>query len=291
MDCEYAGKPSFEERMRTGPIPKVCANLPLLLSDQYQLTLTQENWLASARVTDQLFSVLKNIALQRPLTPEMDLPTLKDLSISEDKSDQTEAEKEAARTNSELLKVAMFMAGSKTTTLGQADKALGLLEDYMNSKKKDLALNDAKSSPLMIATGICLQSGTPIAPTWRYLHSIFTLLETVKAMSQLVALASKKASKTAKLPNDRVDRLSTLVGEVFELVRSNTRVLKQRTSASGVLGTLVDLVMQGDSSTKYGEELQAALESAMDGSAVEMFVGSLMESWEEALDGVMGVKL
>lgn len=229
--------------------------------------------------------------MQKPLAPEMDLSALETLSISEHETDQTDAEKEAAKINTELLKVATFMAGSKSTTPEQADKALGLVEDYMKSKKNVLAPNDAGSSPLISATAVHLQPDAPTAPTWRYLHSVFTLLETVKALSQLVALASKKASKTTKLPKDRVDRLSTLVGEVFELVRSNTKALKQRVSASGVLGALVDLVMQGEPSDKYGEELQAALESIMYGPAVEMFVGSLMESWEEALDGVMRVKL
>lgn len=247
--------------------------------------------MASARTTDRLFSILKSIALKRPIVSEMDLPAIGDLSISEDQLDQTDSEKEAAKIHSELVKVATFMAGSKATSADQAHKALALAEDYMNSKKIELALDNASNSRLITATAIHLESGVAIAPTWRYFHSVFTLIETVKALSQLVTLASTKAVKTAELPKEPLGRLSAVVNEVFELIRSNTKALKLRVSAPGVLGNLVDLILQGETTNKYGADLQHALETTMNASNVEVFVGSLMESWEEALDGVMRVKL
>ncbi|KAJ5556414.1 hypothetical protein N7494_000329 [Penicillium frequentans] len=271
MDCEFPGKSSFEENVRPGPIPKA-------------------NWLASARIADRLFSVLKGISIQKPLTPETDLPDLSALSISE-ANDQTEAEKENSKIHSELLKVATYMAGSKLTTSEQADKALGEVEDWLNSKKISLTLNESQISPLILSTSVYLQADNPTAPTWEYLHNIFTLLETLKALSQLVTLASRKAAKSAKLSKERVDRLSDLVPQVFELIRSNSRSLKQRISRSGVLSTMVDVVVQGPSSSPHSKELQAALEATLDMSDLELFCGSLMESWEEALDGVMSVRL
>ncbi|KAJ5215950.1 uncharacterized protein N7498_002357 [Penicillium cinerascens] len=271
MDCEYPGNPTFEERMRVGPIPK-------------------ENWLASGRVTDQMYSVLKGIALQRPLAPEMDLPAIENLAISEGVDDETATEKEAAKIHTEVLKVAVFMAGSKTTTLAQADKSLGVVEDWLNLKKKDLTLDTSDVSPLIATTAFYL-SDVPTAPTWRFFHSVFTLLDTLKALSQLATLSSRKGSKAVKLPKDRVDRLSALVTDIFELVRTNAKALKQRVSTSGVLNGLINLVGHGDPSIKYSQELQQALEATLDGSALEVFCGSLMESWEEALDGVMGVRI
>ncbi|KAJ5647149.1 hypothetical protein N7490_003521 [Penicillium lividum] len=271
MDCEFPGKHSFEELVRLGPIPKA-------------------NWFASARITDQLFSVLKGISIQKPLTREADLPDLNALSIS-DTSDQTEAEKENSKIHAEMLKVATYMAGSKLTTAEQADKALGELEDWLNSKKIELTLNESQVSRLIISTGVYLLPDDPTAATWEYLHSIFTLLETLKAASQLATLASRKASKSVKLPKERVERVADLVPQVYELVRLNTRALKQRISRSGVLSTMVDLVVQGPSSSPHSKELEAALNATLDMSDLELFSGSLMESWEEALDGVMGVRL
>lgn len=243
--------------------------------------------MASARVTDRLFSLLKDLALRKPLAEDPDLPNLQGLSLSEDKSDQTEDEKEATGIHRELFEAAVYIAGSKTTSVERADNALVTVADYLESKKKDLSLSDAKSSPFMIATALCLEPGVPLAPTWRYLHSTFTLLETLKVVSQL---ASLKVPTMSKLSKDHVQRLSTLAGEIFELVMSNTRAMKQHLSAPGVLGKLIDLVMHGDPSDRYGQNLQIALDFAMDESAVELFVGSLMESWEEALDGALKVK-
>ncbi|KAJ6108395.1 Cytoskeleton organization protein (Dec1) [Penicillium sp. IBT 18751x] len=270
MNCEYPGKPSFEERMRVGPIPK-------------------ENWMASARVTDQLFSVLKGITLQKPFSPELDVHDFSKLSISEAADDQTIAEKEAAKIHTLLLKAAVFMAGSKTTNLEQAEKALGGVEEFLESKKKDWKLDSTDVSPIISTTAFYL-SDSPTAPTWRFFHAVFTLLETLKALSQLANLALRKGPKSTKLPKECIDRLSDLVAEVFDLVRANAKVLRKRVSASGVLSGLVDLVGQGEVSNNYSQELQQTLEATLDGSAVEVFCGSLMESWEDALDGVMGLE-
>lgn len=187
--------------------------------------------------------------------------------------------------------VATFMAGSKAITAEQVDQALGRVEEWMKSKKKELSLNDAKVSPLLARTAVYFQAGTPSAPTWRYLHAVFHLLETLKALSQLVNLASRKATKTTKLPQERVERLSALVPEVFAGIRSNTQGLKKRVTSPGMLNTLVGLIIHGDPSDKYGDEVISLLEKGIDMSRLEVFCGELVESWEEGLDGVMAVRL
>lgn len=221
----------------------------------------------------------------------MDLPPLETLSISETHDEQTNVEKESAKMHADLLRVATFMAGSKLTTLQQVDAAISRVEEFLDLKKKDLTLDETGTSPLITSTAVLLEGNSPVGPTWKYLHSVFTLLETIKALSQLAGLASKKGVKSAKLPKERVERLSTLVSEVYDLVRANTRAMKQRVSASGVLSTLVDLVIQGDQSAKSEKDVQDIVETTLGPANVELFCGSLMESWEEALDGVLGVKL
>lgn len=235
--------------------------------------------------------ILKGIAIQRPLALDFELPALDKLSLSDAESDQTQTEKETAKIHLELLTVAAFMAGYKAITSEQADRSLGRVEEWMNSKKHELTLNDVEVSPLLASTAIHFHPGIPSAPTWRYLHAAFNLLETLKALLQLVNLASRKASKTPKLPKERVERLSALVPELFASIRSNTQVLKMRVSGLGMLNTLVGLIVEGDPSDKYGEEVHGLLEKKIDMTALEMFCGSLVESWEEGLSGVMAVKL
>lgn len=240
-------------------------------------------------MTDQLFSVLKGIAVQRPLTAEMDLPSQNTFPGTE--QDQTEAERETAKVNWQLLRLATFMAGSKASSSEEVESALGEIESWLNLKIEELTLDEGGSSPLIKGTAVYLQTATPAGPTWRYLHSVFTALESLKAASQLVSLASRKGSKTPKLSKERIDRLSVLVPKVFELVRSNARALKLQIHESGVLGSLVDSILYGNESEKYEQELQETLENGLDMTSLELLCSSLMESWDSALSGVMVVKL
>lgn len=213
------------------------------------------------------------------------------MSLSQTDDDHTEAERDATKIHVELLKVALFMAGSKAHTSTEIETALGEVEDWLKAKREDLALEDTKKSSLITRTTIEFTSGIPGAPTWEYFHAIWTLVETLKALWNIFDLDSRKAIKTAKLPAEKMKQLNTLVREVFEDVRSNTRSLKQGLAESATLSTLIDMVKLGDATDEYEKPLQDVLEKVMDESALELFCGELRESWEEALDGVLTARL
>ncbi|CAG8027283.1 unnamed protein product [Penicillium nalgiovense] len=272
MNLERCDQSSFEHRLRAGPIPG-------------------ENWLASARLTDRLFSVLESIGSQKPVVLKLELPQIDKLSLSQTGDDHTDAERDATKIHVELLKVAMFMAGSKAHTPTEIETALGEVEAWLKAKREDLALEDTKKSSLIMRTTIEFTPGTPGAPTWEYFHAIWTLVETLKALWNILDLDSRKALKSAKLPAEQIKRLNTLVREVFEDARSNTRSLKQSLVESATLSTLIDMVKRGDATDEYEKPLQDVLEKVMDESALELFCGELRESWEEALDGVLAARL
>ncbi|KAJ5787175.1 hypothetical protein N7457_002165 [Penicillium paradoxum] len=272
MNLERCDQPAFEQRLRAGPIPG-------------------ENWLASARLTDRLFSVLESIGSQKPVALDTDVPALGDLSLSEKDTDQTDAEKDTAKIHLALFNVALFMAGSKAHTSAQIETSLGQVEDWLKAKRQDLSLGDTKRSPVIAKTAIEFSPGTAGAPTWEYFHVIWTLVETLKALWTILDLNSRKAVKTAKLPAELLKRLHTLVCEVFEDIRSNTRALKQGLTESATLSTLIDMVNRGDTTDEYEKPLQDILEKVMYESALELFCGELRESWEEALDGVLAARL
>lgn len=222
---------------------------------------------------------------------EPELPDIGKLSLSQTDVDHTGAEIDAAKIHVELLKVAMFMAGSKAHTSTEIETVLGEIEDWLKAKKEDLALEDTGNSPLIMRTTVHFSPGTPGAPTWEYFHTIWTLVETLKALCNIFNLNSRKAVKTAKLPAEQMNGLNTLVREVFEDIRLNTRSLKQSLIESATLSTLIDMVKRGDTTDEYEKPLQEVLEKAMDESALELFCGELRESWEEALDGVLAARL
>lgn len=240
----------------------------------------------SSSLTDRLFGLLKDLALQRPLSAEGALPALDEVLGSDPESEMTPAEIEATKNHLNLLKVVSHLSGSKSVTPEEVDGCLTQVEEWLSSKSQYLAPNDNKVSPIVSNTAITFHSGSPSAPSWKFLHETSLILETLKAISQLTIIASKKGTKSAKLPKDRIEQLTTSVLQLHESVRTNIRNLKSRISESGVLSSLIDLVLSGTTG-----ELREELEKTLDASALEVFAGELMESWEEGLDGMVGVTL
>jgi N-terminal acetyltransferase B complex non-catalytic subunit len=247
--------------------------------------VVQEHWVKSAQLTDQLFDLLKNVAAQRPVSSDFDVPSLDDVLGSDAESEMTAPEIESVKLHLHLLKVAKLLSGSKSVSSEDVDTCLSQMEQWLEFTSKDFALDDAKLSSIMSRTAVFLKLETPSAPSWKYLHETLLVLESLKALSFIYTIASRKGSKTAKLPKDRVEKLARLIGEVYESVRGNIRALKSRISEPGMLGSLVDLVLAG------GQQLRTELEKTLDMPALELLAGELMESWEESLDGALSVKL
>ncbi|GES62553.1 cytoskeleton organization protein [Aspergillus terreus] len=272
MNCEAPGQPTFEELIRLGPLPR-------------------EKWVKSARITDRLFGVLKGLSLQKPVPSDLELPRLEDVVDSDATSEMTASEMESVKVNLNLLKVVCYLGGSKSVSSQQAEDCLAEVQDWLESKTKEVAMDDAKISSLASQTGIFLRPDAPIAPTWKTFHALYVALESLKAVASISSIALKKGSKSAKLPKERVERLVNSANQLTESIRANSRVFKSRLSESGVLGALVDLVVAGVGHGEDGPQLRAELDKIFDMSALEMFCGELMESWEEALGGVLGVRL
>jgi N-terminal acetyltransferase B complex non-catalytic subunit len=245
----------------------------------------------SARITDRLFGVLKGLSLQKPVPSDLELPRLEDIIDSDAASEMTASEIESVKVNLNLLKVVCYLGGSKSVSSHQAEDCLAEVQDWLESKTKEVAMDDAKISSLASQTGIFLRPDAPIAPTWKTFHALYVALESLKAVASISSIALKKGSKSAKLPKERVERLVNSANQLTESIRANSRVFKSRLSESGVLGALVDLVVAGVGHGEDGPQLRAELDKIFDMSALEMFCGELMESWEEALGGVLGVRL
>ncbi|KAL2833431.1 N-acetyltransferase B complex non catalytic subunit-domain-containing protein [Aspergillus cavernicola] len=272
MNCEAPSQPTFEQLMRLGPLP-------------------QAHWIRSTQVTDRLFGLLKDMAAQKPITATLDVPGFDDIVSGSSDPEFTPSEIECTNTNLSLLNLAMYLSGSKSVTSGQVDESLSQVEDWLNSKLKALATDQACLSPMMLETAVFSQSDAPYAPTWRFFHAIYSILESVKALVSLCSIATKKGSKTTKLPKYRVEVLLDLGRKVHQSAQANVRALKKQVSESGKLGSLIDLVMTGSGTGEDGPQLRGELEKTFDTSSLELFCGELMESWDEGLGGVLAVRL
>lgn len=239
-------------------------------------------------MTDQLFSLLKDMATQKPVSVEAALPSTDNLLQSNPGSDMTLPEVDATKNNLNVLKVVYHLAGSKSVTADEADACLTQVEEWLSSKAQRVALNDSEISPILLDAAIFLKSETPYAPSWRFFHESYLIIESLIAVSQMSTIATKKGSKSAKLPKERVERITSLARQVQDSIRANVRRLK---SKPGMLGSLVDLVFAGTAAGKEGQKLRDSLEKTLDVTALEISCGELIESWEEGLNGMLAVTL
>ncbi|KAL4927148.1 MDM20/NAA25 family protein [Aspergillus undulatus] len=271
-NCEAPSQPTFEQLVRLGPLPN-------------------DRWVRSAQMTDKLLGLLKDMAAMKPITATPEIPELDDLVGASADSEMTSSEIEGTITNLSLLRLAVFLSGSKSITPDQANESLRQAEEWLNSKLKALASDENSDSAVMSETAVFLQSDVPYAPTWRFFHTIFSILDSVKALVTICSVASKKGSKGAKLPKDRVESLLDLGRKVHQSAQANIRTLKKQVSESGKLGSLIDLVTAGSGTGDDGQQLRGELEKTLDTSSLELFCGELMESWDEALGNALAVRL
>ncbi|KAH8693616.1 putative cytoskeleton organization protein [Talaromyces proteolyticus] len=266
MNCEPLGKPTFEEKVRLGPLPK-------------------KSWIRSTQTIDRVFTTINQLQLQKPVKTDITLPELEEIALS-DLDDMTLAEKRHASIHNVLLKVALLLSDSKSVSGHDIDKVLIQAEQWLLKTLQSIS-NESTLADITIS----IPSEKPQVPSWQFFHSSFLILETSKALSGILSVAkSKKAPKAGAKPSKEVvERLTKLVNQVEEAVKSNTRTLRSNVMGSGVLGVLTDLIFQRHPQ-KESSELNKDLEETLDASAVEIFCGELMESWEEALGGILFLK-
>ena len=140
----------------------------------------------------------------------------------------------------------------------------------------------------------------PIAPSWQYLHAAFSTLESLQGISLFLAGQTKISWKTKKpftLPFERRSAIQRLVEKIEKSIHDSARTLKANLNALGVLGQMIDTVFgrSADSgsdnvngSNAFGKELERLPDAE---TVAELFCGEVRESWEDALDGVLSVKV
>ena len=242
----------------------------------------------SAQMTDSLHGLLRNMA--KGGEPSSELLALDEL-IGDD---MTSVEIECTTVNLNMLRAASFHSGDTTITgPEEAEDLLSKVESFLSSKADLLA----SPSAFLSDTAIPLRSETPSAPTWRFFHQVFSLMDTSQAARQLGSTAARRkesnsSSSASLLSKERATRLISESGRITEGVGKCTESLRSNLSEPGMLGSLIQIVFSGgyrdgDNGQEPDNVLRTELEDSMDASALEMFCGSLMESWAENLSGCL----
>lgn len=95
-----------------------------------------------------------------------------------------------------------------------------------------------------------------------------------------------------KLPRTNLSRIKTIVHDLFAQVRSIASSAKNKLTEGGILSAFVNLVLERRENDDEQGKIGAMLEKLAGGeTSTEIFAGRIIESWLEALDGVLRVKI
>lgn len=261
--------------MRPGPIPRV--RIPALRVDGLG-SCVQDGWGKATTLIDRTFVILHSILAQKPVKEDISVSLLDELTLSDDKSDDmTPAEKQNVQVHRALLKIAFLLRDSQALPGEDIEALFGQVEEHLTKALQWLSQPGD--------TLVSLLPDKPAVPSWTYLHTSFSVLESLKSISlALQASSSKKTPKTgAKGSKETVQRVEKLAREVGETIKSQTKKLRDNVIGSGMLGALMDVVYDRGEATSG---LTPELEKTLDEGAVEVLCGDLRESWEEGLGGI-----
>lgn len=235
---------------------------------------------------------------QKPIKSDTALPDIEALNLSENTiDDMTSAEKTNAEFHRILLKAILLLSDAKSVPGQDINKVFKQMEEWISKTLESVSDGAAVFSNTTIGLPSTSEGNSKrVLPSWQYLHASVLLLETLKVLSSttsLVETSAKKLPKSGAKPSKEVVQgLKEAANKLQEKVKSNTRTLRSSVIGSGVLGAMTDLIFQQSQmdSTEASNELAEELEQTLDASGVEVFCGELLESWEEALGGVLSLK-
>ncbi|KIW94386.1 uncharacterized protein Z519_04362 [Cladophialophora bantiana CBS 173.52] len=277
--------------------------------------LPKERWINAMALFDSVATYLKvELASQTSLaaTAYDNLKQAqKRLSWSTAERDTPAEMTKIERTNLECHRIlaqaiVMFKEGSISTAPASRQDKTKTLPDLLSDLKGWLSstLTDHRDNP----------AGSSIAgirvPTWEDLHRSFTQLETLQVIANLISFVSKKPQKQAKsskavsepISKEMISEIQSVVVELEGEIHREARELKSAINEPGVLGKLVDLgmVRRGSGDDGSGTEVdrllpgdekwESLMESLCDEVMMETICGGIKDSWDEALDGVLGAK-
>jgi N-terminal acetyltransferase B complex non-catalytic subunit len=287
----------FQTRFSCGPLPHGPWVRAMALLDHVATFLKAELMGQQAGVGAKAFESIKVLVGRSESSKERDGGS-GEARRTQKNEDLTDAELWNLECHGLLAKAALLI-GDATASVPQ-DQVGDLLSQLKAWVQK--TLEDQKNTTAALEEGHfpTKVAGIPIY-TWEGLHTSITRLETLQAVALLLGLLGKKAkmAKGKTIPKDALAEIQTLVVELEKEIHDAARKVKEGINAPGVLGKLVDLGFardgdgdgQGEGENSEVATLGDILEKASDEVKMETICGKIKDSWEDALDGVLAVKV
>ncbi|KAI1614285.1 N-acetyltransferase B complex non catalytic subunit-domain-containing protein [Exophiala viscosa] len=276
---DYTYLPAYREddaelvaQYRCGPLPK-------------------EKWINAMALFDNVATYLKAEFTGQPVLSAKAYENLLELQNRVDATDFFDG-LEAELTKAELGTFECHKALAQVTLLlkdGNSENISASLDKIKTWASTSLDDHKTRTSGSIVVGDVRM-------PTWDDLHTSLSQLETLQVVATLLGILSKKSSgkssktKTSAATVDKqvLSELQDLVVALETQIHDDARVLKAEVNAPGVLGKLVDW---GFGREEPFTKLEGVLEKLCDGVTMETICGGLKESWEDALDGVLAIKV
>ncbi|EXJ96403.1 hypothetical protein A1O1_01529 [Capronia coronata CBS 617.96] len=249
--------------------------------------LPKEKWILAMALCDNVATYIKAELASLPLLAVKAFDALKQSQVNLERlqedaaTEMTKAEMSSFECYQILARAAVFAKESTSSK----DTILGLLEKLQSWMTARLA--EHKDGPFVMTLADIR------TPTWEGIHTSLVELETLQVIAMFLASLArrpKSKSKALAVPPETLTGLQNQILELERAVHAAARELKGQINAPGVLGKLVDLGMARDEAGKLAE-LASLLETLCDEVTMETICGHMKESWEDALDGVLAVKV
>ena len=227
-----------------------------------------------------------------PVTGELELlqtifAAVKDIATA-GSQELTSVESDNLKIHLAIAHAAMSFQGQVSLGASSLDEDIADIENWLQSKLAD-AEEVQNNLPLRLDRDIK-------APSWYFLHRSYSILETLQGISLLLAVLAKrpKTSKskapTPTVHNDRLTSVQRLTVQVEASIQDSARKLRAEINMPGILGKLLDLGLARNEQDEISP-VGKVLEQLSEGAAMETFSGDMRDSWDDALDGILTVKV
>jgi N-terminal acetyltransferase B complex non-catalytic subunit len=287
---ESEGSPAFGEYLRPGPLPR-------------------ERWLAAITLYNQTVRCLKGelYGHHAPSINEIELfQTALAASSDADVKELTDVELDNLKAHISLASAVVAMkhlSGPEDPGLDKHVYDLGnWLRNQVGFPEEPSKTDDDSKKPKRTNQRYTLHLGSRLeigVPSWTYLHHAFSLLETLQGISLLLAVldpkstskSTKSKAKQASVPADTISTMQEMVEQVETGIHKNARELKRELNSPGMLGRLMNIGLGRDEEQDDLSPVGKVLDELADATNLEVLCGDMRESWEDALDGILALKV
>lgn len=268
-------------------LPSYCDDDPELLARFRCGPLPKERWITAMSVFENVATYLEaQLTMQPALLAKVSEHLSNALTQLDSVCDGFESAELTKQETSnlacyKLLAQAVLFIKDGSATQDQWKDVLTLLGQWLSE-----TLDWRKSHPSgLLVSDVRL-------PIWEDLHDSLSQLETLKVVAMLLGVLSKPSKgtkgKVVSLGKEALSDVQKRVSELEKQIHDDARDLKEQVTAAGVLGKLVDV---GFGREGVPSELGSILQDLCAEAWMENYCGNMKESWEDAVNGVLAVKV